>query len=362
MVLSKKSNKGFTIVELLVVIVVIAILAAVTVVAYNGLTARVKETSLKTDLESAAKQLQVLKIQSGTDTFPANAASLIKSDSTVFQYTSTGATYCLSATNNSAPGITFYITESGSIVQGGCLVAAIANGAYMQTITNSNCPSARTRAVDARDNRTYWVQKMADGKCWMLTNLAYGGDGDNAYGDVKSLTNVNTGSYTLPRYYIPASGANVTVEPANPSESVNGGSTNPQYGYLYNWCAANGGQATNGCSQTNLPALNRTISICPAGWKLPTGNGGEYGALNDAINGGSSTTNAGFLSAWFMQYSGFALGSGIFAAQGTVADLWTSSYGSNNNQAYATRMQTTLVNTAYAVDKTSASAVRCTAV
>lgn len=40
-----KNQKGFTIVELLIVIVVIGILAAITIVAYNGIQNRAKDTS-----------------------------------------------------------------------------------------------------------------------------------------------------------------------------------------------------------------------------------------------------------------------------------------------------------------------------
>lgn len=72
-----------------------------------------------------------------------------------------------------------------------------------------------------RDNRTYWVQKLADGRCWMLTNLAYAGGGNNSYGDVKALTVGTTNSYTQPHYFIPT-GANPTNEPANPSTSTTG--------------------------------------------------------------------------------------------------------------------------------------------
>jgi len=50
------SNKGFTIVELLIVIVVIAILAAITVVAYNGIQNSAKNTAT----QSAVKQVQKL--------------------------------------------------------------------------------------------------------------------------------------------------------------------------------------------------------------------------------------------------------------------------------------------------------------
>lgn len=41
----KSKNSGFTIVELLIVIVVIAILAAITIVAYNGIQNRAKDSS-----------------------------------------------------------------------------------------------------------------------------------------------------------------------------------------------------------------------------------------------------------------------------------------------------------------------------
>ena len=51
-------SKGFTIVELLIVIVVIAILAAITIVAYNGIQQRAHTTSAKTAAENLAKKLE----------------------------------------------------------------------------------------------------------------------------------------------------------------------------------------------------------------------------------------------------------------------------------------------------------------
>lgn len=44
LMLGRMFQKGFTIVELLVVIVVIAILAAIGIVSYNGITSRAKAT------------------------------------------------------------------------------------------------------------------------------------------------------------------------------------------------------------------------------------------------------------------------------------------------------------------------------
>lgn len=53
----KEKNKGFTIVELLIVIVVVAILAAVTIVAYNGIQARAKATQVESAVDQYRKAL-----------------------------------------------------------------------------------------------------------------------------------------------------------------------------------------------------------------------------------------------------------------------------------------------------------------
>jgi prepilin-type N-terminal cleavage/methylation domain-containing protein len=50
-----KTDSGFTIVELLIVIVVIAILAAITIVSYNGIRNRSIDSAIRVDAENAAK-------------------------------------------------------------------------------------------------------------------------------------------------------------------------------------------------------------------------------------------------------------------------------------------------------------------
>lgn len=57
MVSSKNKVKGFTLVELLIVIVVIAILAAISIVAYNGITQRARDTQRATDAGNIAKAI-----------------------------------------------------------------------------------------------------------------------------------------------------------------------------------------------------------------------------------------------------------------------------------------------------------------
>lgn len=58
----KESKSGFTIVELLVVIVVIGILAAITIVAFNGVSTRAMDTKIKSLASSVGKSLQIERI------------------------------------------------------------------------------------------------------------------------------------------------------------------------------------------------------------------------------------------------------------------------------------------------------------
>ena len=57
---------GFTIVELLIVIVVIGILAAITIVAFNGVQDRAKFTREKSDMLNLNKAIQLYYAENGT--------------------------------------------------------------------------------------------------------------------------------------------------------------------------------------------------------------------------------------------------------------------------------------------------------
>lgn len=58
-------QKGFTIVELLIVIVVIAILAAITTVAYNGMQQRARDTDRTSDVMAIQKALELYRVDNG---------------------------------------------------------------------------------------------------------------------------------------------------------------------------------------------------------------------------------------------------------------------------------------------------------
>ncbi|HEX7483788.1 MAG TPA: type II secretion system protein [Candidatus Saccharimonadales bacterium] len=61
-----KNSRGFTIVELLIVIVVIAILAAITIVAYNGIQQRSQNTKSASAATAWLKALHLYKVENGS--------------------------------------------------------------------------------------------------------------------------------------------------------------------------------------------------------------------------------------------------------------------------------------------------------
>lgn len=285
-----------------------------------------------------------------------------------------------SATNgaNSSPNtynIFFAVAASDAIVagvySGEIVFSASINQAppppipLIQEITNANCPTERTMAIDNRDGRTYWVQMLADGNCWMLTNLAYGGGGDNTFGDaVDWLVLATQGSFTQPQFSRPP-GANPTVYPEAPSIATDGGSnaTTRQYGYLYNWCAAMGNQqGTAACLGTATPAHDPNISICPAGWRLPIGNPdiNEFILLNNAINNGSTDTDAGLRNYWLGMRGGYWRAStGGFASTGSWGTYWSSTTGNSSARDLFFTTSRVVFNNSY--NKQTGMAVRCVA-
>jgi len=97
----KVLGRGFTIVELLVVIVVIGILVTIVAVSYSGLTRDARLVALKTDLSSSASQLELYAWKNNS--YPSNLeeAELPASEGTIYQYryNTSDYSYCLTAVN-----------------------------------------------------------------------------------------------------------------------------------------------------------------------------------------------------------------------------------------------------------------------
>jgi prepilin-type N-terminal cleavage/methylation domain-containing protein len=101
----KVSNQGFTIVELLIVVVVIAILAAITIVSYNGITSRANASSAKSTAASLQKKIELYNTEVGN--YPVNLTDL-SGDSSKSYYVSS------SAYGNSAPTATSSASTYGT--------------------------------------------------------------------------------------------------------------------------------------------------------------------------------------------------------------------------------------------------------
>ena len=117
------TKTGFTIVELLIVIVVIAILAAITIVAFNGIQERARVSSVSSALSQANKKIAVFQIDN-PDQYPADLASvgITNTSGVSYQYSvnngATPANYCITATNGST---SYKISSTNTAAtSGGC--------------------------------------------------------------------------------------------------------------------------------------------------------------------------------------------------------------------------------------------------
>lgn len=166
-----KNTKGFTIVELLIVIVVIGVLATIAIVAYNGIQTRARAAAVSSDLSNSSKKLSLYLIDNPTypsDLAALTAAGITPSPGTSFQYTVNNTvsppTYCITATNGST---SYKTTEATQPTAGGCAghgtggVAAITN-----LMTN---PSFET-------NTSSWATSLTT-----LTRVTSGGAQGPAY-------------------------------------------------------------------------------------------------------------------------------------------------------------------------------------
>ena len=71
-------NQGFTLVELLIVIVIIAILTVVSLVAYNGLQNQAKTSAAKSTVDAVAKKAELYNTEEGK--YPEDITKLTSAD------------------------------------------------------------------------------------------------------------------------------------------------------------------------------------------------------------------------------------------------------------------------------------------
>lgn len=136
------TKRGFTIVELLIVVVVIAILAAITIVAYNGIQHRAKSSAVQSAASQVGKKVLAFA-PLNTDLFPQQstyAQDLALPQSTpqlTYDYfvSDDRKSFCISATDTTkSPELAYAYTQSGQVIAGRCVENLITNPNFDRSV------------------------------------------------------------------------------------------------------------------------------------------------------------------------------------------------------------------------------------
>ena len=156
----KKSN-GFTIVEILVVIVVIGVLAAITIISYTGITRKVTITSMQSDLTDAAQQIKLFQLYNLAGNYP-TANNCTNTASTEICLKTNGSNYYAAGSyiyNNSSSPKTYQLD--------------ITNGNLKYRITNDSTPVEVITTITLADtDPANWL--AIGNQVWAKHNLNVG--------------------------------------------------------------------------------------------------------------------------------------------------------------------------------------------
>ena len=132
----RSRQMGFTIVELLIVIVVIGILAAITIVAYNGVQDRAKAVSASSAASQIAKSVKKYQTENGTYPSSLGDIGVSNGNGTTYSYVTVPATksFCVAAQSGAA---VYSVQNNSSPLMGGC---GQLTASYYSNITLSGDP------------------------------------------------------------------------------------------------------------------------------------------------------------------------------------------------------------------------------
>jgi len=120
----RRQNKGFTIVELIIVVVIIGILTALVVVGYNGIQKRAAVNLVKDTLQSAATVMKTAEVETGS--YPTLFPSTLKVGENMGLALANGsATFCINGTYSKYNDIAWHVEGGGAIEEGLCTGSVI---------------------------------------------------------------------------------------------------------------------------------------------------------------------------------------------------------------------------------------------
>lgn len=255
--------------------------------------------------------------------------------------------------------------------------------AYCQSLIpcsiGKNCDTNGSTVIltDSRDGKSYRVRKFPDGNCWMIDNLAYGGDTDAIAGKTTFSGNGQTTPY-ITWYSGSVQLYGDARDPAVPPYCTESDScpdpdfcANHNCGYYYSWQAAV--QNSLAYSGNIYQPTEPVTGICPSGWQLPTNFGQSsfinlHSAMGFTANKIDGTDNWTCLTGCTNFWQQSDLWAGLFSGDlGNIGDIynqggsgyfWTSTQYSDT-YSYYMAYDSVKSYPVYAIDKGDGFSVRC---
>lgn len=205
----RRPLRGFTIVELLIIVTVIAILAAVVIVGYNGVQNRARTASVTNALSEAAKKLSVYHAEQNT--FPANLAAVGVNDTNdvKYQYTGASTSYCVTVTNGT---VSYKISDTVTTpAQGGCPGHGVGGVPPITNLVKNPTGASTTYTSGAGAAGTNSVVASGGYSGSSFVRRTFSASGSNGF-YISTITGVTPGQQYVGSAYVKAS-KTVTITP-----------------------------------------------------------------------------------------------------------------------------------------------------
>lgn len=305
--MSGARDKGFTIVELIVIISVVSILAILGAVSYGAWQKSAYGTAVKNDLSAAAAQLEDARNFSSDGKYPTEEPDFSASENVEISFTSlTADSYCLDGTSVNDETIEFYIyseAKDQGPIEGTCADRpdlSVPNAPTGVTVAGASATSAQVSWTAVADASSYTVQCASDAGFISNPQQATRGSGvgtinqtvtgltpgEPAYCRVKAANNSGSGGWSAASY--------ATLGPGTPVNLL--ASKNSQYlGIMLTWDSVQGatGYTYQYSTASNFTSPGSgTTTVNYANIELPTGNTLYYLRVKATNGSGDSEWSA----------------------------------------------------------------------